>query len=471
MTTHTQASEHSDCVIRAENLGKCFNIYEKPKDRLKQALWRGRRQYYREYWALRNVSFSVKRGEALGIIGKNGSGKSTLLQMICGTLTPTEGEVKSVGRIGALLELGSGFNPEFSGIENIFLNASLLGLNKKATEERLDDILGFADIGDFAYQPTKTYSSGMTVRLAFAVIANTSPDILVIDEALSVGDAYFTQKCMRFIHRFREEGSLLFVSHDTTALNSVCDQALLLEKGHIRQMGSAKTVSGLYLRELYPSEGSKGKELGNSAEKNADTDAEPASISSFSQNERGDWLDFRKDRINNSNLANYLVVTQFEESLLKSETFGTGEAEISSTLLIDSSTNRPMTVALGGERVTLRIVGLAHREIKAPIIGFILKNDKGLTLLGDNTLNTHKDIQIPTIKADCSYQAEFEFSMPLLPAGNYSITASLAEGTQLNHIQLHWVNDALIFSSSCTSIAAGLAGVAMHDIRLGLTET
>jgi len=467
MNTYPPTNETSGSVIHAENLGKCFNIYENPKDRLKQAIWRGRRQYFREYWALRNVSFSVKKGEALGIIGKNGSGKSTLLQMICGTLTPTEGIVNSVGRIGALLELGSGFNPEFSGIENIFLNASLLGLNKKETEEKLDDILGFADIGDFAYQPTKTYSSGMTVRLAFAVIANTNPDILVIDEALSVGDAYFTQKCMRFIHRFRDEGSLLFVSHDTTALNSVCDQALLLEKGRIRQIGSAKTVSEIYLRELYPSESAIGQEKINSNP----TPTESKNTSTLNPIQSSDWLDFRKDRINNSNLANYLDVTQFDQSLLKSETFGTGEAEITNTLLIDSSTNRPMSVALGGERVTLRIVGQAHREIKAPIVGFILKNDRGLTLLGDNTLNSYKHTQAPTIKPGCHYQAEFEFTMPLLPPGNYSITASLAEGTQLNHIQLHWVNDALIFSSSCTSIAAGLAGTAMHDIRLELTKT
>lgn len=465
MSSENNMQNDDNTIIQCSNLGKCFQIYNNPKARLKQAFWRGRRQYYREFWALRNVSFTVRRGEALGIIGRNGSGKSTLLQIICGTLTPTEGAVNCVGRIGALLELGSGFNPEFTGIENIFLNASLLGLSKKETEDRLDKILSFADIGDFVNDQTKTYSSGMTVRLAFAVIANTDPDILVIDEALSVGDAYFTQKCMRFIHRFREKGSLLFVSHDTTAVNSVCSQALLLEKGRIRRIGSAKTVSELYLGELNPNQSTSYQEIITSNSVNKDT------ALSFSQNHASDWLDFRKDRINNSNLANYLVITQFDESLLKSESFGTGEAEITDILLLDSSTSQPMAVALGGERVTLRIVGVAHREIKSPIIGFILKNDKGLILLGDNTLNSYKDIQPPTIQAGHSYQAEFEFTMPLLPYGNYSITASLAEGTQLNHIQLHWLNDALIFSSTCTSIAAGLAGAAMHDIRLELIKT
>ena len=201
-TTEIEGQESSlpdDVVIRVRNIGKCYQIYDKPKDRLKQALWRGRRQYFREFWALRDVSFDVKRGETLGIIGRNGSGKSTLLQIICGTLTPSEGTVETRGRVAALLELGSGFNPEFTGIENIYLSASLHGLSNAGIEENLDKILAFADIGEFVNQPVKTYSSGMQLRLAFSVIAHIDADILVIDEALSVGDIFFTQKCMRFI--------------------------------------------------------------------------------------------------------------------------------------------------------------------------------------------------------------------------------------------------------------------------------
>ena len=243
----------TNTAIDCSDLGKCYQIYENPKARLKQAIWRGRRQYYREFWALRHVSFQVKRGESLGIIGRNGSGKSTLLQLICGTLTPTEGSVRSCGRIAALLELGSGFNPEFTGLENVYLNASMLGLTKEEIDARIDDILAFADIGDFVHQPVKTYSSGMAVRMAFAVIAHVNADILVIDEALSVGDVYFTQKCMRFINRFRSEHSLLFVSHDAASIASFCDKALLLRKGELILHDKSRRVMDEYTKDLYSS--------------------------------------------------------------------------------------------------------------------------------------------------------------------------------------------------------------------------
>src|SRR3990167_2532409 len=196
----------SETAIKITNLSKCYHIYDKPHDRLLQMLMRGRKQYYREFWALNDVSFEIKKGETVGIIGRNGSGKSTLLQMICGTLNPTKGQVETHGRIAALLELGSGFNPEFTGRENVYMNASVLGLSNEEIDARFDDIAAFADIGEFIEQPVKTYSSGMMVRLAFAVIAHVDADILVIDEALSVGDAFFTQKCMRFLRKFMEKG-------------------------------------------------------------------------------------------------------------------------------------------------------------------------------------------------------------------------------------------------------------------------
>ncbi|MCX5950016.1 MAG: ABC transporter ATP-binding protein, partial [Cyanobacteria bacterium] len=226
-------------AIRVDDLSKCFRIYDTPKDRLKQALWRGRRQYYREFWALRDVSFEVKRGESMGIIGRNGSGKSTLLQMICGTLTPTAGEVAVNGRIAALLELGSGFNPDFTGLENIYLNASLFGLTREDVNIRLDAIIGFADIGDFLGQPVKTYSSGMVVRLAFSVLAHVDPNILIVDEALSVGDIFFQQKCYRKIREGLDTGlTLLFVSHDEATLKSFCKTGLLLSQGNCDYVGA-----------------------------------------------------------------------------------------------------------------------------------------------------------------------------------------------------------------------------------------
>jgi lipopolysaccharide transport system ATP-binding protein len=246
-----------DIAISINSLSKCYEIYEAPGDRLKQfllprfrrAVGRSNKDYYSEFWALKNVSFTVKKGESVGILGRNG--KSTLLQMICGTLSPTSGGVIVHGRVAALLELGSGFNPEFSGRDNIYMYASVLGLSGEEVDARLDDILDFADIGMFIEQPVKTYSSGMVVRLAFAVIAHVDADILVVDEALAVGDAFFTQKCMRFLREFMERGTILFVSHDTSAIINLCSKAVLLDHGEVLQVGSPKDVTDRYLSSLY----------------------------------------------------------------------------------------------------------------------------------------------------------------------------------------------------------------------------
>ena len=205
MSSEQSTPDNTEYAIEVTGLSKCYQIYDKPSDRLKQMLMRGRKQYYKEFWALKDVSFKIKKGETVGIIGRNGSGKSTLLQMICGTLNPTGGGVKVNGRVAALLELGAGFNPEFSGVENVYMAASLYGLSKEEVDQRFEAIATFADIGEHIHQPVKTYSSGMYVRLAFAVIAHVDADVLVVDEALAVGDAYFTQKCFRFINIFKEK--------------------------------------------------------------------------------------------------------------------------------------------------------------------------------------------------------------------------------------------------------------------------
>ena len=237
----------SKIAIRAEGLSKCYRIFNSPRERLVQGFLGDRRQLYQEKWALRNVSFELKRGQTLGVIGRNGSGKSTLLQLLCGTLIPTQGNVQCQGRIAALLELGSGFNPEFSGIENVFLNASLLGLSQRETEARLDDILAFAEIGDYVYQPVKTYSSGMAVRLAFAVQANIDPDILIVDEALAVGDELFQKKCYSRLSRLKESGtSIILVTHSCAQIIQHCDQALLLHKGNPQLLGKPTLVTTTY---------------------------------------------------------------------------------------------------------------------------------------------------------------------------------------------------------------------------------
>lgn len=241
----------SDLAIKAEQLSKCHHIYDKPRDRLRQILLPRGKHTYREFWALKNVSFDIKRGETVGIIGRNGSGKSTLLQLICGVATATSGTVQSHGRIAALLELGSGFNPDFTGRENVYMNGSILGLSHAEIDARFDEIADFANIGDFIDQPTKTYSSGMLVRLAFAVSVCVEPDILIVDEALAVGDASFQFKCLNRLEALTERGTtLLFVSHDMSMVKRFCNRVFYLRAGEVRASGSPDEMAELYLLDM-----------------------------------------------------------------------------------------------------------------------------------------------------------------------------------------------------------------------------
>ncbi|MDR9788164.1 MAG: ABC transporter ATP-binding protein [Peptococcaceae bacterium MAG4] len=240
-------SNNNEIAILVNNIGKCYRIYEHPSQRLKQALLFGHRKYYKEFWALRHVSFEVRKGEIVGIIGKNGSGKSTLLQIIAGTLMPTEGEIKINGRIAALLELGSGFNPEFSGRENVFLNGSIMGISREEMENKYESIVAFADIGDFIDQPVKTYSSGMFARLAFAVSIHMDPEILIVDEVLSVGDHFFQAKCMSAINQLCARGcTILLVSHSQATIKALCSKAVLLHNGKLEMVGTSDNVIDRY---------------------------------------------------------------------------------------------------------------------------------------------------------------------------------------------------------------------------------
>lgn len=242
----------SEIAIHVKNISKCFQIYEQPHHRLLQMLLRGRRKYFREFWALRDISFVVRKGETVGIVGRNGSGKSTLLQIICGTLTPTTGSIQAVGRVAALLELGSGFNPEFTGRENVYLSGVVLGLTREEIDARYDEIVAFADIGDFIGQPVKSYSSGMQVRLAFAVAISVDPEILIIDEALSVGDELFQRKCFSRIEAIKRRGAtILFVSHSGATIVELCDRAVLLDSGENLLVDLPKKVMGGYQKIMY----------------------------------------------------------------------------------------------------------------------------------------------------------------------------------------------------------------------------
>ncbi len=445
----------SDIAIKVDSLSKCYQIYEQPRDRLKQfVLPRLRclvglppKQYYREFWALKDVSFEVKRGETVGIIGRNGSGKSTLLQMICSTLNPTAGKVSTEGRVAALLELGSGFNPEFTGRENVYMNAAVLGLTKSEINERFEEIAAFADIGEFIEQPVKTYSSGMMVRLAFSVIAHVDADILVIDEALAVGDAFFNQKCMRFLRDFMRTKTVLFVSHDTGSINNLCSHALWIEKGQVLQSGTPKNICELYLEAFY--EAQQGKS---------------STTKLRAINNPSEWLqlkDQRADLINNSNLRNDLQIFKFDPD---AASFGKGGAQIQDVRLLDVNEN-PLAWVVGGEKITLRVIAHVHQALDSPIIGFHVTDRLGQPLFGDNTFLSYREKPVYCQKGSL-LQSDFVFHMPVLPAGEYSIAVAIANGTQETHEQHHWIHDAVLFKSESSSVSTGLIGIPMIDINL-----
>ena len=444
----------SDLSIKVEGLSKCYQIYDQPQDRLKQfavprlqrAIGMAPKRFFREFWALKDVSFEMKRGETIGIVGRNGSGKSTLLQMICGTLHPSSGSVQSFGRVAALLELGSGFNPEFSGRENVYMNGAVLGLSNEEITQRFEAILDFADIGDFIEQPVKTYSSGMMVRLAFAVIAHVDADILVIDEALAVGDAFFTQKCMRFLRNFMKTGTILFVSHDTHAVRSFCNRAIWLEKGRVLKQGAPKEVCDAYLEAFY-----EAQQGASSTTRIKTLPAEPTVATQ----------DQRQDFINASNLRNDLQLFEFDA---QAPAFGKGHAQIISVSFLDVN-NHPLAWIVGGEQVTLKIEALTHSALDAPIIGFHVKDKLGQALFGDNTYLNYAQSPVSTQGQD-KVIAQFTFMMPRLAKGEYSVSVAIADGTQQDHVQHHWIHDALHFKSESTSVAAGLIGIPMSNITL-----
>ncbi|MDP2370083.1 ABC transporter ATP-binding protein [Rhodoferax sp.] len=446
-----------DAVIRVRALSKCYQIYDQSSDRLKQFLLPRLQRlvgqepkcYFREFWSLRDIGFEVKRGETVGIIGRNGSGKSTLLQIICGTLHPTAGQVEVSGRVAALLELGSGFNPEFTGRENVYLNAGVLGLTRTQTAQRFADIEAFADIGQFIDQPVKTYSSGMLVRLAFAVIAHVDADILVIDEALAVGDAFFTQKCMRFLRQFMRSGTVLFVSHDTAAVTNLCSRAIWLEQGQIAQAGHPKEVSEQYLQAFY--EAQQGKGTTTRLKTPNDQEASPA------------LKDQRLEFINASNLRNDLQMFAFDPN---ASGFGQGGASIVGVRFLDSS-GEPLSWVIGGELVSLQIDVECQRALASPIVGFTVKDRLGQGLFGDNTFLTYVDNPQPCEAGHC-LSARFTFEMPRLAKGDYSVTVAVADGTQHEHVQHHWMHDALVFQSASTSVAAGLIGIPMRSVEMGV---
>ena len=336
--------------IQIRNLTKMYKLYEKPSDRLRDSLffW-GKKKRYREHYALKNVSFSVREGECVGVIGVNGSGKSTLLKIITGVLGKTEGEVTVDGRVSALLELGAGFNMEYTGVENVFLNGTMQGFSRKEIEERLPAILTFADIGDYAYQPVKTYSSGMFVRLAFALAINIDPEILIVDEALSVGDVFFQAKCYHKFEEFKKAGkTILFVSHDLSSVSKYCDRVILLHKGVVLDEGSPKEMVDEYKQLL----------VGQTP---VQTSSAGENLASFAKNHPG-----------------FSVSPRVLE-------YGTKEAQIVDVVVLDDKGLATNTIEKG-TTFTICVSVKFFVPLEEPIVAYTFKNTKGTEITGTNTL-------------------------------------------------------------------------------------
>ncbi|MGQ2185370.1 ABC transporter ATP-binding protein [Bradyrhizobium barranii] len=448
----------SDEAIVVEGLSKAYLIYADPVYRLWQALVPRaqsvvqplasllgislrERSYFTKFWALRDVSFRVKRGESIAIIGRNGSGKSTLLKLVCGTLTPTGGTSSVHGKVAAILELGSGFNPEFTGRENVLLNANILGLKREEAEARLDDILAFAEIGEFVDQPVKTYSTGMVMRLAFAVIAHVDAEILIIDEALAVGDAYFSQKCLRWLRRFRERGTILFCGHDTGAVMSLCDRAIWIDKGNLVLEGTAKDVCEAYSASIMSqATGSADPAMPPVKPLAAENDGQPTApdpspIEAFAPPVRRPKVALPLPPEDHS--------AAVFNALTESASFGSGQAEIYEVSLTDPDGQRPSWIE-GGEHLLITARINIKAETYAPIAGFIIKDRLGQPLLGDNTFLRYASA--PLLCRPCDrLEARFGFRLPNLSTGRYSITLALASGTPEEHVQHHWLHDAIFF--------------------------
>ena len=394
-----------DIAISVNDVSKMYKLYDNPMDRLKESLGLSRKKKYKEHYALNHVSFQVHKGETVGIIGTNGSGKSTILKIITGVLSPTGGEVSVNGRISALLELGAGFNGEYSGLENVYLNGSMIGFSREEIDAKLQSILDFADIGEFIHQPVKTYSSGMFVRLAFAVAINIDPEILIVDEALSVGDVFFQAKCYRKFEEFKEMGkTILFVSHDLSSIGKYCDRVVLLNKGEKLAEGGAKEMVNLYRRVLVNQyddadleEGAENAEAGQDGQLTDGTAGENVSKKEHAGGGRA-----MKDSLNlNPKVLEY----------------GSKLGEIVDFAIRDD-TGMITNVIEKGKEFSVQMKVRFQADVNDPIFAFTLKDLKGTEITGTNTMYEHTPVKPQ--KAGDVREITFKQIMPL-EAGEYML--------------------------------------------------
>jgi lipopolysaccharide transport system ATP-binding protein len=396
-------------AVEFSSVSKSYSIYSTPGDRLKELLTLNRRSFHRDFWAVRDLTFDIRRGETFCIVGENGSGKSTALQLIAGILTPTSGEVKVHGRVSALLELGSGFNPEFSGHDNIYLNGAIVGFSRKEMERKYQGIVEFAEIGDFIHQPVKTYSSGMVVRLAFAVAIHVDPEILLVDEALAVGDIYFRQRCMRKVHELRSRGiTIVFVSHATGDVKALGDRAMWLDHGILRDIGEVDHVVTNYLAAMTQKDSVY---MAHRYEPKP-TPVQPS------------------------------TAPEIAESLPNVDRrFGNGAAEIIG-IQIANPAGAPIGALEPDSNIVVRISARAKTDVPLPIIGFMLRNHLGMDFAGTNT--SREGHRLPPMHAGDITTVDFHIDLPMLYASTFSFSPAIADGTLEEYAICDWVDNAAV---------------------------
>ena len=390
-------------AIKVSHLTKVYKLYDKPIDRLKESLHPLKKQYHKDFYALNDVSFEIKKGETVGIIGKNGAGKSTLLKIITGVLTPSSGHVHTNGRISSLLELGAGFNPEYTGVENIYLQGTLMGYSKDEMESKVDEILAFADIGDFVYQPVKSYSSGMFARLAFAVAINVEPDILIVDEALSVGDMRFQQKCFLKMKRLRENNTtILLVTHDINSLRKFADNSLWIDSGKIKMFGETEAIANAFISYMVYEK------------------------SKVNINHTEEKIDLEKNRWEKVAIDNYEIKDG-------ADILGTN-LEIIDFLKI----KRTSKEYNGDEKVIFKLKVFFEKDVENLMIGIAIVDKNGIVISHLNTmLYDNSDIKINTNE---EYIFTFEFTLPNLAKGYYSFYTNIVDGNYSLNTSLAMLN-------------------------------
>ena len=397
-------------AVEFQGVSKSYAIYDAPGDRLKELLSLNRLKRHQDFWALHDVSFEVKRGETFCIVGENGSGKSTLLQMVAGILHPTSGTVGIYGRVSALLELGAGFNPEFSGRDNVYLNGSILGLTTRQIDQRYKDIAAFAEIGNFIDQPVKTYSSGMVVRLAFAVAINVDPEILLVDEALAVGDIYFRQRCMRKVHELRQRGiTILFVSHAVSDVKAIGDRVLWLDRGRMIDVGEPDRVVSKYLAAM--------------TEKDST------------------YLLLKSAADPPPRRGGLMTAPEIVETIPNIDhRFGDGRAAIMGIAVLDEQ-GRTLPILEPGSRILVRISVRATADVALPIVGFMLRNQLGMDFSGTNT--AREGYELAPLQTGDVTTVDFYLDLPELYPAAFSFSPAIADGTLMGYQMCDWIDNAI----------------------------